>query len=150
MAFAAIVAVVAAACSSDWWRVGRRVESVSRLVERQRADRQGLAADRHHRPRSRRSRAWSRRPSRRSYTIEFKSDGTFSAKADCNQVAGAYTTTASGGMTITPGPSTMAMCPPESTGPPVRRRAVDGRELRRSTIGELTITSSDQGTLQYK
>lgn len=46
-----------------------------------------------------------------NYTIEFKSDGNFSAKADCNMVSGTYTTTSSGGLTIVPGPSTMAACP---------------------------------------
>ena len=28
-----------------------------------------------------------------NYTIEFKSDGTFNAKADCNQLSGTYTST---------------------------------------------------------
>src|ERR1700752_2915037 len=28
-----------------------------------------------------------------NYTIEFKSDGTYNAKADCNNVQGTYTTT---------------------------------------------------------
>ena len=31
-----------------------------------------------------------------NYTIEFKADGTFNAKADCNTTSGAYTTTSSG------------------------------------------------------
>ena len=35
-----------------------------------------------------------------NYTIEFKSDGTFDAKADCNQMSGTYTTTSTGGLTI--------------------------------------------------
>jgi len=84
-----------------------------------------------------------------SYTIEFKSDGTFSAKADCNQVAGSYTTTASGGMTITPGPSTMAMCPPESLGPQYVA-ALSTAASYAVANSELTLTSADQGTLQYK
>jgi heat shock protein HslJ len=45
------------------------------------------------------------------YTIEFKSDGTYQAKADCNQTSGAYTTTSDGGLTIQPGPTTLAACP---------------------------------------
>jgi heat shock protein HslJ len=36
---------------------------------------------------------------------------TFAAKVDCNQAAGAFTTTAEGGITISPGPMTMAACP---------------------------------------
>jgi heat shock protein HslJ len=53
-------------------------------------------------------------PDPQNYTIEFKSDGTFSAKADCNQLAGTYTTTSSGGLTIVPGPMTLALCPDAS------------------------------------
>src|SRR4249920_679705 len=44
-----------------------------------------------------------------NYTIEFKSDDTFNAKADCNQLSGTYTSTGSGGLTIVPGPMTLAM-----------------------------------------
>jgi len=51
------------------------------------------------------------------YTIEFNADGTFAAKADCNQLSGTYTTTPTGGLTIVLGPSTMAACPPESLAP---------------------------------
>ena len=47
------------------------------------------------------------------YTITFNTDGTFSAKADCNQLAGAYTTSGSS-ITITPGPMTLAACPDDS------------------------------------
>jgi len=50
-------------------------------------------------------------PSR--YTLEFHSDGTVTVKADCNQVAGAYTLKGSS-LTITLGPSTLAACPPDS------------------------------------
>jgi heat shock protein HslJ len=83
------------------------------------------------------------------YTIEFKSDGTFAATADCNQVAGTYTTTSSGGLTIKPGPSTLAACPEGSMGP----QYVAALELAKSYAianGELTITLTDEGTLQYK
>jgi heat shock protein HslJ len=55
-------------------------------------------------------------PNPEKYTIGFKSDGKFSAKADCNQVAGGYTTTSSGGLTITPGPSTLVACGADSLG----------------------------------
>ena len=66
------------------------------------------------------------------YTIQFRPDGTFTAKADCNEVAGTYEVhrggadpTASGAenlppgpgggaMSILPGPSTLAACPPGS------------------------------------
>ncbi len=53
-------------------------------------------------------------PNPERYTIEFKTDGTFSAKADCNQVNGQYTSTDNGDMTITLGPSTLVACPANS------------------------------------
>ena len=37
------------------------------------------------------------------YTIQFNSDGTYNALADCNNMNGKYTTTGTGGMTIEPG-----------------------------------------------
>ena len=63
------------------------------------------------------------------YTIEFRADRTFTAKADCNQVGGTYEVHRGGqsdqnaddqvgpggaSMTILPGPSTLAACPPGS------------------------------------
>ena len=50
------------------------------------------------------------------YTIEFRTDNTFSAKADCNTVQGAYIAGDGGSMTITPGPTTLVACPPGSLG----------------------------------
>ncbi len=48
------------------------------------------------------------------YTITFTSDGTFTAQVDCNQVSGTFTETEANGITITPGPSTLAACPEPS------------------------------------
>lgn len=50
-------------------------------------------------------------PSR--YIILFNNDGTANIKADCNSVRATYTVDGSN-ITITPGPSTMAACPPDS------------------------------------
>lgn len=44
------------------------------------------------------------------YTIQFGEDGTVNINADCNIVLGTYTTDGLGGITIAPGPSTMAFC----------------------------------------
>ena len=52
-------------------------------------------------------------PNPANYTITFASDGTYAGKADCNQIAGAYTTSGSS-ITIKPGPSTLAACAPDS------------------------------------
>jgi heat shock protein HslJ len=47
------------------------------------------------------------------YTLLLKQDGTYEAKADCNNTSGSYTIEGSK-LTLVPGPSTMAMCPPGS------------------------------------
>jgi heat shock protein HslJ len=61
-----------------------------------------------------------------NYTIEFQAEGTFDATADCNQVGGTYGVYRGDGRTdiplepeggsisILPGPSTLAACPPGS------------------------------------
>jgi heat shock protein HslJ len=48
------------------------------------------------------------------YTITFDDAGAFQATADCNQVAGTYTTSGSNGLAIAVGPSTLAFCGDES------------------------------------
>ena len=88
-------------------------------------------------------------PDPSSYTIEFKSDGTFQAKADCNTVAGTYTSTASGALKISPGrprsrPAAPARCP---------RMFVEKLGLASSNTffrSEMTINLIDLGTMTFK
>ena len=47
-----------------------------------------------------------------NYTLVFRDDGTFSGKADCNEISGTYTQ--EGGFFLTLGPSTMAFCGEDS------------------------------------
>jgi heat shock protein HslJ len=47
-------------------------------------------------------------PNPENYTIIFRTDGTFTGKADCNNISGTYSTAS--GFTIKIGPSTMAYC----------------------------------------
>lgn len=47
-------------------------------------------------------------PNPENYTITFNADGTFEGQADCNSIAGSYST--ENGFTITVGPSTLAFC----------------------------------------
>lgn len=47
------------------------------------------------------------------YVLTFYEDGALTIVADCNTVLGEYTDDA-GALTITPGPSTLVACPPES------------------------------------
>ena len=47
-------------------------------------------------------------PNPENYTIIFRTDGTFTGKADCNSFSGTYSQ--ANGFSITLGPSTMAYC----------------------------------------
>ena len=87
-------------------------------------------------------------PDPENYTIEFKSDGAFSAKADCNQLSGTYTTTSSGGLTIVPGPMTLALCPEGS----LDTLYVAGLAATQSyTIAnnQLTTKQADEATMTF-
>jgi heat shock protein HslJ len=84
-----------------------------------------------------------------NYTINFATDGTFSARADCNTVSGGYTVTSSGGLTLSPGPTTTVACPEGS----YSDLYIIGLTSTRSYVvanNQLTITTADGGTLQYR
>ena len=83
------------------------------------------------------------------YTIEFMDDGTYAAKADCNQLAGTYTATASGEMTINPGASTMAYCG-EGSLADLYVIGLTNTQSYAIADGQLTLTLADGGTLQFK
>ena len=84
-----------------------------------------------------------------NYTIQFMPDGNFQAKADCNQLSGTYTTTGSGGLTIALGPMTLAACPEGSMSD--QYVAALGKAASYAIAnGQLTITTSDGGTLVFK
>jgi len=88
-----------------------------------------------------------------NYTVEFQSAGTFSAKADCNTVAGTYTTAnpagASGDLSLTLGPSTIAACPSGSYSD-LYLLGLGNAASYAVAGGQLTITVVDGGTLVYK
>ncbi len=84
-----------------------------------------------------------------NYTIEFKTDGSFQAKADCNQVAGTYSTTSSGGMTLVLGPSTMAACA-EGSLADLYVLGLSNASSYAIEGGQLTITLAEGGTLVFK
>lgn len=52
-------------------------------------------------------------PDPENYLLLLNEDGSFEAKADCNQLAGTHSLSG-GDLTLTLGPMTMAACPPES------------------------------------
>lgn len=84
-----------------------------------------------------------------NYTVEFKSDGNYQAKADCNQTSGTYTTTSDRGLTIEPGPTTLVACPEGS----LSDEYIQGLTNASSYAipdGQLTITLKDGWTLVFK
>ena len=83
-----------------------------------------------------------------NYTLEFKSDGSFTAKADCNQLAGTYTTSGTNGLTIVPGPMTMAMCP-EGSFSTQYVESLGKAKTYAIANDQLTITLTDDGTLVF-
>jgi heat shock protein HslJ len=88
-----------------------------------------------------------------NYTIEFKADGTFSAKADCNNLSGTFTTadptTASGDLTLVLGPATLAACADGSYSD-LYIVALSNTASYAIANSQLTITLKDQGTLTFK
>ena len=83
-----------------------------------------------------------------NYTIQFNADGTFAAKADCNQLAGSYTTSGTDGLAILPGPMTLAACPEGSLSS--QYVAALGKAASYAIANDqLTITLTDGGTLVF-
>jgi len=83
------------------------------------------------------------------YTITFNTDGSFNAVADCNNVAGTYTTNASGGLNITLGPSSLAACA-EGSFSDLYILGLSNAASYAIANNQLTITLNDQGTLVFK
>ena len=86
---------------------------------------------------------------RSKYTVSFAVGGTFSAIADCNTVKGTWTATASGGLSIVPGPSTIVACGDGSYGDLYVLALSNSASYVIANNG-LTITLKDGGTLVYQ
>ena len=84
-----------------------------------------------------------------NYTITFNDDGTFDAKADCNQVGGTYTIQGEGILTIELGPATMAECGEASLSNEYVQALGQAGSF---TIAEnqMNITLLDDGVLTYQ
>jgi heat shock protein HslJ len=88
-------------------------------------------------------------PDPSKYTVEFKSDGTFQATADCNTVSGTYDSSTSGGLKIYPGPSTLVACGEGS----LSDAFIEKLGLATSYTffrSEMTINQADLGTMTFK
>jgi heat shock protein HslJ len=84
-----------------------------------------------------------------NYTLTFNDDGTFDAKADCNQVGGTYTIVDASVLTMTLGPSTLAVCGEESLGDEYVQLLDD---VKTYSIAEdqMTLTLEDSSELLYQ
>jgi heat shock protein HslJ len=83
-----------------------------------------------------------------SYTIVFGADGTFSSRVDCNQLAGTYTTSGSNGISIEPGPMTLALCPNGSLDQ-VFIAGISAATTYAIAGGQLTLTAPN-GTMTFQ
>jgi heat shock protein HslJ len=86
---------------------------------------------------------------RSKYTVAFAAGGTFSATADCNQLVGTWIATAEGGLTITPGPSTIVACADGSYGD-LYVLALTNAASYAMADATLTMTLADGGTLGFE
>ena len=81
--------------------------------------------------------------------MSFAADGTFRATADCNTIAGRWTATAEGGLSIVPGPSTVVACGEGSYGD-LYVLALSNSASYAIANSTLTVTLTDGGTLVYE
>ena len=82
------------------------------------------------------------------YTIEFMADGTASITADCNMVTAQFTADGSA-ITLTPGASTLALCPEDSQAD-VFTQQLSGAALYFFLDGDLYIDLiADSGTMHF-
>lgn len=86
-------------------------------------------------------------PDPQNYTVEFKSDGSYSMKADCNQVNGSYTTSGSS-LTMQPGASTLVACGEDSQSDLYLQRIFLTSSYA-ITDDQLVLTQSDEGTMTF-
>jgi len=84
-----------------------------------------------------------------NYTILFNTDGTFSAKADCNTVQGGYVAGSDGTLKLTLGPTTIVACA-EGSLSDLYLIGLGKTASYAIAGGQLTITLTDGGTLVYK
>ncbi|MFN8452045.1 MAG: YbaY family lipoprotein [Anaerolineae bacterium] len=84
-----------------------------------------------------------------NYTITFADDGMFHAKADCNVVLGTYTVEDST-ITILPGPTTLALCSPESLGGKYTLYLSQAAVFSFTDDGDLLLEApADSGTMTF-
>ena len=88
-------------------------------------------------------------PDPENYTLEFKTDGTFAAKVDCNQMSGTYTTAANNALTLVPGPMTLALCP-EGSMDSIYIAGLGTTKSYAVANAQLVLTQVDGGTMTFR
>ena len=83
-----------------------------------------------------------------NYAIRFNEDGTYTGRADCNAIAGTYTTGRSNGITIAPAASTLIACPGDSYGP-LFAHAITTATTYAIANGDLTLSNDDGATMTF-
>lgn len=84
-------------------------------------------------------------PSR--YTVQFQPDGNLAIRADCNQATGTYTIE-DGILEITPGMTTLVLCPPDSQADPFQDLLHSAERFEFDDDGHLTLISPE-GNLRF-
>ncbi len=84
------------------------------------------------------------------YTVTFNADGTAAIQADCNTVAGTYTTAADGTLTITLGPSTLMACPEDSQAQAFQTGLATAASYLFDGSDLLIDLAGDVGTLHFR
>lgn len=83
-----------------------------------------------------------------THSITFEDDGRYAGRADCNRVAGAFTFDGNS-ISILPGPSTLAACPPGSLSEVFLAHLFSASRFSFSDAGDLLLhLANDAGTLR--
>ncbi len=83
-----------------------------------------------------------------NYAITFNDDGTYTGRADCNAIAGTYTTGRNDSITIAPGASTLIACPGDSYGP-LFAHAITTATTYAVANGDLTLSRDDGASMTF-
>ncbi len=85
------------------------------------------------------------------YTVILNSDGTFSVQADCNLGSGVYEyDPADGSVSLTVGPLTRALCPPESLSDDFLANLEAAESVSVDDNGIITVGLADGGNVTFR
>lgn len=89
-------------------------------------------------------------PNPENYTFTFTADGTYYAQFDCNRGGGSYVTDGAGNITIEPGMTSLALCPPDSLDTAMKEMLGQSFAYRFEEDGNvLVLAQTDGGPINY-